>query len=732
METGNAIDDMDAENEMNDDSGLPANAQHHAQHPSADELMEDDESIKQSIQKYLHDLGMNINRGDIPRKTDGPQYYTCHKDLSDFWGIRLEYKPQKADINRRYRLASVKIHPDKALSLSTDVRRWCTELHTISTLAREEMVQQIQWIEDRKIPPPVQQKGILNQELTEEFQLALLQILNPTMQIINTSDVSFNTMGLDIQPRRSIDADSARIFFEKLLLSGDDGPKDSLDTILSTVMPPTTFLQGSSWVLAVTRLPSGFLDWLRLRDTRIVIHLILLADAFPAQWPNTLKYWDSQARGSKTETCRIKQTFLDPCVMAVVGAGLGPVKILKKAMVVSLAAHLEPAPGLQEFLRWRQDLIPSFLSSARLYIDFPRNDAVQVQAVAEELAHRYDARYSGYTFRSFGDSPSLKRRALFLGFPSMSAMDDATLINNVNAFFNHRGLHGFVGWEQLFEAPTESYIISFDGSSFSADLKIMGILSEVVLVAKNRAIVKLASGAAYAELEAKVKHYNSMNVENKFRRIHNSDRKQLWCETREPASAPEIRRAKGIPHPSPSDTILRMDVDIAVLKEAATAFVAGAQAHLAGKGYQFARSIQVHPQFASGMFINRTILIFPSTETARVFVFLYLSRLRLDERQRYPANHSAVVQPPLPDRTSGTPAEDHGRPRITPDRGNPDLTERWCCSVGAAVIHIISSISWQRFPQALAMPLGPVWVLPHLARCLSAPVCRRGAPAHLA
>ena len=174
-----------------------------------------------------------------------------------------------------------------------------------------------------------------------------------------------------------------------------------------------------------------------------------------------------------------------------------------------------------------------------------------------------------------------------------------------------------------FEAPTKSYIISFDGSSFSADSEIMGILSEVVLVAKNRAIVKLASGAAYAELEAKVKHYNSMNVENKFRRIHNSDREQLWCETREPASAPELRRAKGIPHPSPSDIILRMDADTAVLKEAATAFVAGAQAHLAGKGYHFARRIQVHPQFAPGMDISRTILIFLSTETARVFFYTF-------------------------------------------------------------------------------------------------------------
>ena len=63
--------------------------------------------------------------------------------------------------------------------------------------------------------------------------------------------------------------------------------------------------------------------------------------------------------------------------MSVIGAGLGPIKMLKKAMVVTLASHLSPSPGAQDFARWRENLIPAFTSSFRLYLDFPRDDTVQ-------------------------------------------------------------------------------------------------------------------------------------------------------------------------------------------------------------------------------------------------------------------------------------------------------------------------------------------------------------------
>ena len=112
----------------------------------------------------------------------------------------------------------------------------------------------------------------------------------------------------------------------------------------------------------------------------------------------------------------------------------------------------------------------------------------------------------------------------------------------------------------------------------------MKCFSELVLVTKNRSIVKLSAGMAYADLEHKIKEYNSYNVMHKFRRIHDSNRKQLWCELAEPSPDPEARRARGVPHPSPSDIILRMDVDLAALSSSAKAFVSAAQAHLGRKG----------------------------------------------------------------------------------------------------------------------------------------------------
>ena len=66
-----------------------------------------------------------------------------------------------------------------------------------------------------------------------------------------------------------------------------------------------------------------------------------------------------------------------------------------------------------------------------------------------------------------------------------------------------------------------------------------------------------------------------------------------------------------------------MDVDLATLSESAKAFVIGAQSYLSGKGYVFISNIQVHCQFASGAILNRKILVFPSTETARGFFYTF-------------------------------------------------------------------------------------------------------------
>ena len=163
-------------------------------------------------------------------------------------------------------------------------------------------------------------------------------------------------------------------------------------------------------------------------------------------------------------------------------------------------------------------------------------------------------------------------------------LDDTRLLDDVRSVLHELGLVGFVSWEELLEVPGESYIISFDDTSFFSNSELMKCFSELVLVAKNRAVVKLSAGMAYADMEHKIKEYNSFNVMRKLRRIHDSNRKQLWCEVAQPSPASEAHRARGIPHPSPSDSILRMDVDLAALSESAKTFVSAAQAHPGGKG----------------------------------------------------------------------------------------------------------------------------------------------------
>ena len=73
MDCENPLDDMELEDAAGD-MRLPANVDHHALGPGQPDTLtgvDDDEIIKQSILKYLYDLGMNTVRADIARPTDG-------------------------------------------------------------------------------------------------------------------------------------------------------------------------------------------------------------------------------------------------------------------------------------------------------------------------------------------------------------------------------------------------------------------------------------------------------------------------------------------------------------------------------------------------------------------------------------------------------------------------------------------------------------------------------------
>ena len=161
--------------------------------------------------------------------------------------------------------------------------------------------------------------------------------------------------------------------------------------------------------------------------------------------------------------------------MTVVGADFGPIKSLKKAMVITLTNASEPSPALQETVHWKANFIPPMPSTTRLYIDFPLEEAAQHLALSRGLAHQYNATFSDHAFRSFGDSPKIKRKAIFLSWNGTPMRP--TLIRDILSKFSESNLFPLIGWEDLYEVPEESYLITFDGTGFGLDRSFFGILT---------------------------------------------------------------------------------------------------------------------------------------------------------------------------------------------------------------------------------------------------------------
>jgi len=108
-----------------------------------------DEDMITAIKAELIGIGMNVTKTNFPQKSD-IDYHENPKDLEDFFGIFLENDPQEEDVNRLFRLGSLKAHPDKRGNCSPKVRAWCTSLQAIMSNARDQLLQRICWHKQAK------------------------------------------------------------------------------------------------------------------------------------------------------------------------------------------------------------------------------------------------------------------------------------------------------------------------------------------------------------------------------------------------------------------------------------------------------------------------------------------------------------------------------------------------------------------------------------------------------
>ena len=127
--------------------------------------------------------------------------------------------------------------------------------------------------------------------------------------------------------------------------------------------------------------------------------------------------------------------------------------------------------------------------------DFPKGDSLQVQAVLQMTARVMQGEVPANTYRSFGDSRDLKRKACHIEFQSEASMrDDAKLLELVKAEMEGQGLgHVLVGWDHSFALPEDTFILAFDDLSWSADGGVNKFFCECILVSRSKATIKIPS-----------------------------------------------------------------------------------------------------------------------------------------------------------------------------------------------------------------------------------------------
>jgi len=91
-----------------------------------------DEDIIRAIEEEVNSLGMNTARTSFP------------DDIEAFFGIYLTDAPRVEDVNRRFRLGSLRVHPDKRVQYGSKVRERCAQLQAAMCSARDALLERIE------------------------------------------------------------------------------------------------------------------------------------------------------------------------------------------------------------------------------------------------------------------------------------------------------------------------------------------------------------------------------------------------------------------------------------------------------------------------------------------------------------------------------------------------------------------------------------------------------------
>ena len=577
----------------------------------------DSEEINKILIAKLASSAIDLRHWNMPQLSD-PDYELCDKDVWRFFAIDPSIGSE-TDIHHRAELGSLKLQPRKVASYPADVRKWA---HDTSLLISHASAEAIRRLHRHRSPTLGQTFDLRYQEFPEQLQTALVSKFAPTVLASNVSDLRYGTISVG-QTCKVLAPSTAQMVYQRLFDFSSEF-KEPLEQILSDAT--TVPLENSSWILALSRFPPEFPQWLAdqlmsIKCIGITFKLViaLLFDAAPAEWAEIDILYSSPLQRASVQAFQQQMVRLEPSALVFVQAGASPMKLLKRVKCMVLSTDSRQRPCADEMCLWRPSLLPSFQSAHRLVFDFPRDFAIKMHATLSLLAAKVDGEISVNTYRSLGDTGAAKRSAAHFLFPfSEDRPDDPDLVKQLQLELGARGFTSVaIGWEHSFQLGPDILTMTCDSMDWLSCAELHSTFESIVLASRTIALVKTPASLTVHELKQIVGNYNSQH-EFKIRRIGDNFGKFLWRDLSE--RAPPLRTQSTSLASSLEMGVLLPGIAKKDLKLRLHELATAGQTHLESVGFSFpAAGIQTTLKPNGSRRGLQTSLSFPSVTLARAF-----------------------------------------------------------------------------------------------------------------
>jgi len=294
-------------------------------------------------------------------------------------------------------------------------------------------------------------------------------------------------------------------------------------------------VDGTSWVVVLPSVHPGFCQWwaeqlvkLRVTGWDLTVHILVLAENLPCSWSVMSLLRGTRLDANHLETFRSHITCFEPSVRTSFSDGISNFCVLKKIRGITFKTvpFIGACPTVPS--RWQQPLVPPFRTSPRLIVDYSAEDSFQMLGLLQVWAHRIGADIPIGGSRSFASTKLSSRRmcALHLDGHSGYSMEDLQqMIQSDLADADVRS--AAVGQECLFMLPQETYMLTFNDSSWLQEGTVTDILSDVVFVSPYKAIVRLKSCATIDHFKISLDSLGSTRI-NVVRQLLDHQANKLW------------------------------------------------------------------------------------------------------------------------------------------------------------------------------------------------------------